>query len=619
MIIRRPKILVVIGIGIAICLLLAATPSMPTARATVRAVLPGWLVLHLNGYRYGFAADYDVRIKMPDGVQLAATLYRPRYAPSKLPTVLVRLPYDRLQYGEGLRAAEIFASRGYAVLVQDLRGTHASEGEFVPYQHATSDGAATLDWIAQQPWSNGRVGTFGCSALGETQYSLARAKHPAHAAMIPMGAGGAMGSARGRYTYFGLFEGGIFQLASGFGWFHEYGAKNPRAPVATPVNTITALTHLPMADMVNVFRSAPNSFEEFVRTPLADAYWQSLNFVSEGDVLATPALVFNTWGDQTVGETFQLAKYIRQTIPADAARHQHVIIGPGKHCNHEEVGITGKFGDLEVGNAEQPYAKWYVEWFDYWLLDKGDGLANLPPYLYYMIGEKIWLSASDWPPIDSRIERWYTSRVTRANGRGSDGVLARKNIAQITNDEYRYDPLNPAPSIGGPVCCTGNANERTGPVDQAAVEGRDDVLVYSTAPLAAPLRIAGPLHAKLTISSSARDTDFVARLTHVWPDGRSTNIQEGALRARYRNGIAHKALLVANEIAELTIDMRSIAYSVPQGHRLRLVVTSSSFPRLERNLNTGGNNFDESIGVVAVNRVHHGGDQASYIEISTLP
>ena len=296
-----------------------------------------------------------------------------------------------------------------------------------------------------------------------------------------------------------------------------------------------------------------------------------------------------------------------------------MIIAPGTHCSNEETGISGKFGDLEVKGATQPYGDWYLRWFDYWLRGKGNGLSDFPAYLYYMIGEQRWLSAASWPPEGVRIEHWYLDSNGRANSNRGDGKLSRDLPRESPPDEFRYDPMNPVPSRGGPLCCSGNPADQAGPADQHDVEARDDVLVYTSPELAEPMRIAGPLRATLTVMSSARDTDFVARLVHVWPDGRATNIQEGALRARYRNGIDRPSLLEPGQRVELTIDMRSIAYFVPKGHRLRLQVTSSSFPRLERNLNTGGRNYDESTSVIAVNRVYHDDKARSYVTLPVLP
>ena len=578
-------------------------------------MVPKRWIVHLNGYRFGYRADYDVRIPTRDGVRLAASLYRPTGNRDKLATVLVRLPYDRLVYGEGLWAAEYFARHGYAVVVQDIRGKHASEGRFEPYRHGTADGVDTLDWIVSQPWSNGKVGTFGCSSLGEAQHLLARARHPAHAAMVPIGAGGAIGSAGGRFGYFGLFEGGVFQLASGFGWFSEHGSPDPAAPGLPPIDIAEALRQLPLDSLVQRVRPGPNAYDDFVRRPLADPWWKGLDYISDEDRFDTPSLVITTWGDQTLGDTLALADLSRRQSPSTA---QHVVIAPGTDCHSQESGDSAEHGELRVPGASKPYMSWARQWFDHWLLARGPGLTEMPAYLFYMTGESRWLHSSAWPPPEAHVERWHLSSGGHANGRAGDGRIDRTAPAVAGTDSFRYDPMQPVPSRGGPVCCTGDPADLAGPVDQRDVESREDVLVFTSEPLVRPLRIAGPLQATLTVSSSALDTDFVARLVDVFPDGRAIGIQEGALRARYRHGIDRPTLLEPGKPVRLTIDMRSIGHTIVSGHRLRLHVTSSSFPRLERNLNTGGRNWDESRGTVATNTLHYGTDAPSFLEMRVL-
>jgi putative CocE/NonD family hydrolase len=607
-------------VALVLTVLGSLTVLFPTTRRLIRSVVPARWIVELNGYRLGYATDHTIRVRMPDGVTLAASLYLPRTTGRGVGTIYVRHPYDRLKYGEGLQAAEFFASHGYAVLVQDIRGKFGSGGEFIPYAHATADGAATLDWIVQQPWSNGRVGTWGCSALGELQFALARARHPAHAAMVPLGAGGAMGSAMRRYSYFGLFEGGVFQLASGAGWFIDNGAKTPGPPPTRGRRAFEVLSTLPVADIVQQLSPGPNAYDDFIRRPLTDPFWRSLDYIGDADVITTPAFVLNNWGDQTVGETLALAEFTRRTSPPAVAAQQRVVIGPGAHCDHaDEFPRTVSFGDLSFDNAGFPYFEHYLAWFDYHLRSSGDGLAGLPPYSYYMMGEARWLSSATWPPETAAEQRWFVASDGAANTSGGNGRLALQVPATSNADGYRYDPADPVPTRGGSICCTGNPATRQGHVDQREIERRADVLVYTSPPLEHALRIAGPLHAHLTVSSSAKDTDFVARLVHVWPDGRSINIQEGAVRARYRTGIEKPEFLIPGEPVSIVIDMRATAYTIPKGHQLRLHVTSSSFPRLERNLNTGGSNFDETAPIVAVNKVYHGPSRPSFLQLYALP
>jgi putative CocE/NonD family hydrolase len=593
----------------------AATIALLVHR--LRDHIPTRWIVPLQAVLAGVKVNHDVRIPMDDGVQLATSVYRPGGSAERLPTVLIRLPYDRRTYDEALTFASFLFRHGYAVVLQDVRGTYESGGTLAPWRGATADGVATLEWIRAQPWSNGKVGTFGCSALGELQYALARANHPAHAAMVPIAAGGAIGSAMNSHEYFGSFEGGIFELATSVGWFLQHGVTDPGAASARDADRTPDLRSLPVIDLVRRVRPGASAFEDYLRLPLADARWQSLDYVSPDDRLSVPALVINTWGDQTIAGTLAMAEMARRQ-PQPPGFEQHVVIAPGNHCEHWAVTRTGRFGDLTLKNTEQPYGEWYLKWFDQWLKGEGPGLRELPPYLYYVIGEDRWLTAQSWPPEQAQAQRWYLGSDGRANSRDGDGMLSTAAPAASGFDEYRYDPADPVPSRGGPVCCTGDPAIRSGPVDQHDVEVRPDVLVYTSAPLARPMRIAGTLTAHLTVSSDAPDTDFVARLVDVRPDGRATNIQEGALRARFRDGFEQPHLMQPGERYELEVNMRSIAYLLPAGHRLRLQVTSSSFPRLERNLNTGGRNFDETVGRVAVNRVHHGVATRSYVEIPVL-
>jgi len=579
---------------------------------------PAWRIT-LSSLRHGVAVEHGVRIAMPDGTRLAASLYLPR-GDSRRPTILIRTPYDRMRDSSGYAAALDFAAHGYAVLVQDLRGTGESGGEFLPWRDATGDGVATLDWIAAQPWSDGKVGTYGCSALGETQFALAKSRHPALRAMIASGAGGAAGSAANRYNYFGVFEGGVLQLSSAFGWYVDSGSKDPKAPPAPAFDRMAHMMKLPLVDLVRTARHAASGFEDYLTTPLADPRWSQWGFLTPADRVDAALMFIDTWGDQTVGDTLALAESWRRADPTVAAR-QRVVIAPGPHCHHRAPGPGPfAFGDLVLENASRPWEAWFYAWFDHWLRGGPAPAQPSRPYHWYMMGEGRWLDSDQWPPAEARVQHWHLAGSGRANTRAGDGRLAAAAPQEEAADTFLYDPRDPVPSRGGPVCCTGIAADRAGPIEQADVENRRDVLVYTSEPLATALRIAGPVKARLTVSSSAPDTDLVARIADVFPDGRSIGLQEGALRLRYRDGYATPRLMEPGRRYEVDVDMRSLGYTLARGHRLRLQVTSSSFPRLERNLNTGAeNNALETRAQVAETRIHHGGGAKAWLEIAVLP
>jgi putative CocE/NonD family hydrolase len=325
-------------------------------------------------------------------------------------------------------------------------------------------------------------------------------------------------------------------------------------------------------------------------------------------------LLINTWGDQTVGDALALAEF--QRVNSKVAREQKVIIAPGVHCQQEKFGLPEEFGANEGAQGEA-YRQTYLRWFGHWLRGEGEGLDGIAPYTYYMLGENRWYHADRWPPADTQVQRWNLGSGGKANSRAGDGVLSLQPPTAAGRDTFRYDPADPVPSRGGAWCCTGDSRDVNGAVDQSDVETRADVLVYTSAPLDTDLRIAGPLKAVLTFASDAPDTDLVARLVDVSPDGKALNIQEGALRLRYRDGVPATLMEPGREYT-VTVDLRSIAYLVPAGHRLRLDVTSSSFPRLERNLNTGGDNYRETEGRVATNHLLHGEGVEAYLALPVL-
>ena len=608
-------------------LVLTGTIAVVAAAAGTVYLSRGWILGHVPARflypvlstAFGFRVDRDVMIPMRDGIRLAANIYYPtRYAPP-FPTVLVRTPYDKNNFGENRSDQLFFLRRGYAVAAQDMRGKFHSEGEFTPFRGDSEDGSDTVDWLARQPWSNGRVGTFGCSSQGDTQMMLARERNPRHAAIIAGASGGAIGSAGGRYSY-GSYEGGIYKLASGFTWFVQSGGKTPNARLQRPIDYAQALPGLPIVELVRRFRSDPTDFEDYVGRPLHDPYWKVSGYISDEDRFSTPSLIVNTWHDATVGDTLVLAEAMKRNwVGGPSQANQHVVIAPGLHCDLWGAAQTGKVGDLPVGAAAaQPYSEWYAAWFDYWLRGEAHRKLDLPAYRFYVLGEDRWADSDEWPPHGIRYKRWYLGG-TRANSADGGGTLDREPPRSADQyDEFRYDPSNPVPTRGG-VIRTDDLAQDSAPLDQHDVESRNDVLVYTSAPLRDGLRMAGPLRAEFYVSSSARDTDFVVKLVDVRPDEVALNIQEGALRMRYRNGFTVPTLMREGEIYLARIDLRAIAYYLPAGHRLRVQISSSSFPRLERNLNTGGNNYDEAVGIIALNRVFKTREHASAVLIPEWP
>ena len=575
---------------------------------------------------------YEVRldpthmVPMRDGVRLATDLYFPVGTDTPLPVVQIRTPYGKLPHRRDASAARYFASHGFAVAVQDMRGRYQSEGEYFVSRADREDGYDMVSWLAEQPWSNGRIGTYGCSYLGENQMQLAATRNPHHAAALPQAAGGS-------YRYFGVIFGGVTELAASLGWFRGAGSKVfYRIPPGTPREAMlqveeminpgpnpgeldfqAAWRTLPYIDMLKASGAPPTDFEAFVSHEPGDPWWDRIGYVQPDDRFDVPALHVNSWYDLGVGETLKLFNLLSDNAESDRARdNQFAIISPTDHCTSEIATSRTVVGERDLGDARLDYWTIYLDWFDHWLRDDADADFDMPRLQYYLMGANEWRTAGSWPVEGTEFRPMYLHSGGSANTRAGDGRLSwEAPDEEQPADTFTYDPDDPVPTIGGPVCCTGTADAPAGGFDQSAVEDRHDVLVYTSEPLDEGLEVTGPIELVLYVSSDARDTDIVGKLVDVHPDGRAINVQEGILRARYREGYGRKVWMEPGEVYELRIDLQATANYFGAGHRIRLEITSSSFPRWERNLNTGGRNHDETEWELARNSVHHAPMSAS--------
>ena len=565
-------------------------------------------------------------VPMRDGVRLATDLYFPVGTDTPLPVVQIRTPYGKLPHRRDASAARYFASHGFAVAVQDMRGRYQSEGEYFVSRADREDGYDMVSWLAEQPWSNGRIGTYGCSYLGENQMQLAATRNPHHAAALPQAAGGS-------YRYFGVIFGGVTELAASLGWFRGAGSKVfYRIPPGTPREVMlqveeminpapnpgeldfqAAWRTLPYIDMLKASGAPPTDFEAFVSHEPGDPWWDRIGYVQPDDRFDVPALHVNSWYDLGVGETLKLFNLLSDNAESDRARdNQFAIISPTDHCTSEIATSRTVVGERDLGDARLDYWTIYLDWFNHWLRDDADADFDMPRLQYYLMGANEWRTAGSWPVEGTEFRPMYLHSGGSANTRAGDGRLSwEAPDEEQPADTFTYDPDDPVPTIGGPVCCTGTADAPAGGFDQSAVEDRDDVLVYTSEPLDEGLEVTGPIELVLYVSSDARDTDVVGKLVDVHPDGRAINVQEGILRARYREGYGRKVWMEPGEVYELRIDLQATANYFGVGHRIRLEITSSSFPRWERNLNTGGRNHDETEWELARNSVHHAPMSAS--------
>ncbi len=583
---------------------------------------------------------YEVRldpthmVPMRDGVRLATAFCFPDGAEEPLPVIQIRTPYSKMPHRRENSAARWFASHGFAVAVQDMRGRFQSEGEYFVSRDDRRDGYDMVSWLAEQPWSNGRIGTYGCSYLGENQMQLAATRNPNHAAALPQAAGGSL-------RYFGVIFGGVTELAASLGWFRGAGTKvfyrippgTPRevmlqveeminpAPVPGELDFQAAWRTLPYIDMLKAAGAPPTDFEVFVSHEPGDPWWDHIGYVSPEDRFDVPALHVNSWYDLGVSETLKLFNLLSDNAESERARNnQFAIISPTDHCTSEIATSRTVVGERDLGDARLDYWNIYLRWFDHWLRDRSGGDFDMPRLQYYLMGANEWRSADSWPVEGTEFRSMYLHSGGNANTRDGDGRLSwEAPAADQPADVFVYDPGDPVPTIGGPVCCTGTADAPAGGFDQSTVEDRDDVLVYTSEPLTERLEVTGPIELVLYVSSDARDTDYAAKLVDVQPDGTPINVQEGIQRARYREGYGRKVWMEKDEVYEVRMDLQATANQFLPGHRIRLEVTSSSFPRWERNLNTGGNNYDETEWVVARNSVHHAPGRESRVVLPVVP
>ncbi len=530
----------------------------------------------------------NVQVPMRDGVHLAADVYLPAGVSSG-PVILSRTPYEASS-DRFISLGVYFARRGYVVVAQDCRGCFRSEGaEFRPWFDDAADGYDTLEWLGQQAWCGGPVGMWGPSYMGYNQWQVAPLRHPLLKALIP-------------------------QVSPSDYWRQGAYVNRP--------------TFLMMNELMMLLWASSRAMS--IRTDLYDhnrtydGYWRTISnenkFAEIGDIAA-----FNQcgWYDAYAGSAFinfnGLVEHGRSEF---TRRNQRVLIGPWSHSlnhapgqlQHDVISRT-TLGDYDFGPASlYPLAQEQLRWFDYHLKGIANGVAEEPPVHIFVMGINEWRTAPSWPLPGTQLVSWYLDSGGSANSLYGDGRLVIEPPGQSRPDGFTYDPERPVPSLGG------NHSMQTwehiitvGPIDQRPLERRDDVLVYSSAPLERDLEVTGPVIVKLFAASSAPDTDFTARLIDHYPSGYAQNICEGVVRARYRSSREQPELMQPGEIYELSIDLQVTSNVFRRGHRIGVDISSSNFPRFDRNLNTGLNNNTTSELRVAQQTIFHDAQHPSCV------
>ncbi len=528
---------------------------------------------------------YDVKVPMRDGVRLSTDVYLPD-APGPFPVILIRTPYDN--NGEpNVIDAMYFASRGFAVAVQDVRGRADSEGEWAPFIHEAEDGFDAQQWAGTQPWSTGKVGTSGGSYVGMAQWWPTPLRNPHLTCLAPR-------VATSNFYHHWVYTGGAFQLAFNQRWgavqMHTRTNQVQYLWMPEANHYRTLFQHLPLLTGDEAAGRVAPWYKDWIRHPDYGPYWERLgNLERKYHEIDVPAYGFGGWFDVFLQGTLNNFMGVRKEGRSERARRgQKVCIGPWIH----DLGARGtvtRTGDVDFGPAVKlDLRQEEVRWFDHWLKGIDNGVLDEPPVRVFVMGVNRWRQASDWPIPGTRMTPYYFHSAGKANSLFGDGLLDARPPATEPPDTFVYDPRDPVPTLGGSTCCGEDITPvPMGPRDQRPAEWRPDVLVYTTPPLQADAEGTGPVPPLPPAASTARDTDFTAKLVDVYPSGHAINVAQGILRARYRDSFEQPTLLEPGRTYPYTIDCWSTSNCFQRGHRIRVEISSSNFPQFDRNPNTG--------------------------------
>jgi uncharacterized protein len=575
--------------------------------------------------------DRDVAVEMRDGTTLYADIYRPA-ADGRYPTLLQRTPYDKelnalaLLQLDPLRAV----GEGYAVVIQDVRGRFRSEGEFTPFYQEIDDGFDTVEWCAAQPWSSGAVGMYGGSYVGAVQWLAAIAQPPHLKCIVPM-------ITASDYYEGWTYQGGALQWGFMVGWVlpfltsadlfrhREHGAdfEGQRDQLADLVDRLPQTAEvLPLTSLPLVGEHS-RYFLDWLAHSSRDDFWRAISIQDRYQTIGVPALNVSGWYDIFQDGTLRNFAGVRQSGATREAREgSRLLMGPWSHA----VPTSNQVGTVDFGVRSSQHLTvlkfdldgQILRFCDHWLKGLDNGLSDEPPVRLFVMGENVWRTEHEWPLARAASTTYYLHSGGRANSIKGDGHLSEAEPDAERPDVYLYDPYRPVPTRGGQLCCY-TSQLPAGAFDQAEVEVREDVLVFETPPLERDTEVTGPVSLELWASTSAPDTDFTAKLVDVCPDGCTRNLTDGIIRARFRLGTDQPRPIVPSEITRYHVDLWSTCHLFRQGHRIALEVSSSNFPRFDRNPNTG-----HALGVdaemrPAIQTVYHDRDHPSRLVLPVVP
>ena len=578
---------------------------------------------------YSVKFDYNVAIMMRDGTTTFADVFRPDVSGS-VPALLQRTPYNKSagMNRTGTLDAITAAMHGYAVVIQDVRGRYASDGVFYTFVNEIDDGFDSVEWVASQSWCNGKVGMYGVSYVGATQWLAAKSGSPSLAAIAP-------GVTASDYHEGWAWQGGAFELGFNLSWsmgalpeanwgnlsrrLHLTDDDRERV-IKAKDNLNEGFLHLPMSEMPHLKGELAPYYYDWLAHPENDEYWKAVSIEESHSNISVPAYNFGGWHDIFLGGTIRNFTRMQELGATNEARQgQRLTIGPWVHGG-SPPSVSGEhnFGTRAAG-ASIDLAGEMLRYYDHWLRDEDNGGAVEQPVRIFVEGENVWRYEDEWPLSRAETVNYYLHSRGNANTLNGNGALSTAAPSgEESPDVYAYNPLLPVPTLGGGLCCD-PAFMASGVYDQRPVEGREDVLVYSTLPLEADMEVTGPITVTLFASSSAHATDFTGKLVDVHPDGYARNLTDGIIRARYRNPNQPPSLPQPGQVYEYTIDLWANSNLFLKGHQIRLEISSSNFPRIDRNTNTGEEIGSDTEFVSALQHVFHTDEYPSHVKLPVVP
>ena len=568
--------------------------------------VPGRLIAQ----NYAITVERNAVVTMRDGAKLRADIYRPKDE-GKFPVLLVRTPYDKTQEMEfGVRAA----TRGYVVVAQDVRGRFQSEGEWYPFKNESQDGYDTVEWAAALPYTNGKVGMFGGSYVGATQYLAAIAKPPHLAGICP-------NVTASNYHDGWTYQGGAFEQWFNESWSTGLAMNTMRRRVEDGQNAAAGTKTLPLTKYA-VLEAPPAAglapyFADWLAHPNFDEYWKQWSIEDHYAQIQVPVFSFGAWYDIFLGGTLRNYQRLKKEAGTEQARRvQKLMVYVGGHAggsDNRKVGAVD-FGEKLPFDFNGEMLKWYDA-----LLKGQSSTTTEKPVKLFVMGKNEWREEDDWPLARAKNTKYYLHSAGAANTASGDGALSTVAPGAEKADQFTYDPSDPVPTLGGPLCCGPFPPAGLGPQDQSKAESRQDVLVFTTAALAKDLEVTGPVSLDLYVSSSAVDTDFTGKLVDLWPNGFAQNLTEGIMRMRYRDSQEKPELAKPGETYHIAVDLWATSNVFLAGHKLRLEISSSNFPRFDRNLNTGEEQAGATRMNQATNVIYHDKAHPSVLVLPLVP